>query len=209
MTAGQRVGRHEQPPRRLVVARLGVVEPTLDVLAGRAGAVARREPRRRRRGARSATSRCGWQAGADVEGDGERALHRSVVPVRRGARAAVAGDVAVGDRPGCAATMSGRAPASARRGGRSAAAARRYSSTGTRRRIGDTAVTSPSSASNTGKSPDSLGQAGQLDGVARGRAPARAGTGRGRAGTAPRGTPWPARPWPRGRGGPPTVAVAT
>ena len=57
----QRVGRHQQLPRRPVVPRLGVVQPALDVLAGRARPAARWHRGGRRRGVRTATSRSGWR----------------------------------------------------------------------------------------------------------------------------------------------------
>ena len=81
----ERIRLDQQAPRRLVVAGLGVVEPALDVLAGRARAVARglavdvdgtlHTPRAGAVGV----------ARPDVEGDGERALHGQCSPSVAGA----------------------------------------------------------------------------------------------------------------------------
>ena len=72
---GERVVRHDLAPRRLVVALLGVVEPPLDVLAGRAGVVARRQQVHVDRPLGAPGAGLVGQAGADVQRDREGLVH--------------------------------------------------------------------------------------------------------------------------------------
>ena len=71
----QRVGFGQQPPGPFVVARLGVEQPALDVLARRAGVVARRQAVDVDRPHRAPGAGVVGQAGAGVERDRERLLH--------------------------------------------------------------------------------------------------------------------------------------
>ena len=90
----ERVVGDEPPPRRLVAAVLGRVQPALDLLAGRAGVVARREPVDVDRTLAAPGAGVVGQAGADVQRDRERLVHQ----LRLLGQQPVAGDVAVGDR---------------------------------------------------------------------------------------------------------------
>ena len=69
---GQGIVLHDLPPGILVAALLGVAEPQLDVLAGRAGVVARRQPIQVDRALGPPSASLVEQATADIEGDGER-----------------------------------------------------------------------------------------------------------------------------------------
>ena len=83
---GERVVLHQHAPGGLVVALLRVVEPALDVLAGRAGVVARRQPAQVVGALGAPRAGLVGQAGADVERDGEGLVHHS--SSRSGARRA-------------------------------------------------------------------------------------------------------------------------
>ena len=74
---GQRVVLDELAPRRLVVAGLGVVEPVLDVLAGRAGVVARRQPVHVHGPLLAPGAGLVGEARADVQRDRERLVHHA------------------------------------------------------------------------------------------------------------------------------------
>ena len=72
---GQRVVQHDLAPGRLVGAVLGQVQPLLDVLARRAGVVARGQAVDVHRPLHPPRAGLVGQAGADLEGDGEGLLH--------------------------------------------------------------------------------------------------------------------------------------
>ncbi len=145
---GQRIVRGQRAPGGLVVAALGVVEPALDVLAGRAGVVAGRQPVEIDRPRRAPRAGLVGEARADVERDREGLVHGA--PPSRAGRSWRCCDRR---SPGSARGVP--RPAPCRTGARSASAA-----SGTRRPApggGSSCgpVISPSSASNSGKSPDS------------------------------------------------------
>ena len=73
----KRIVEHDLAPRRLVGTILGVVEPLLDVLPGRAGVVARWQAVHVDGSLHPPRSCPVGQARADVEGDGERLVHQS------------------------------------------------------------------------------------------------------------------------------------
>ncbi len=75
--SGQRVVLHQLPPGGLVVAPLGVVEPLLDVLAGGAGVVARRQPIDVHRALDAPRAGLVGEARTDVERDREGLLHHA------------------------------------------------------------------------------------------------------------------------------------
>src|SRR5581483_320147 len=154
----KRVVFHDPPPGALVLlpACLRLVQPLLDVLAGRAGVVARRQPVDVDRPLRPPAAGLVGQAGADVEGDRERLLHHTAPsspsrPKRSMLRSAAAWIHSITSVRGGSANRWAY-----RRCGR------RYSSTGTRRRIFDTLTTSPCSASNTGNNPVSFASRASL-----------------------------------------------
>ena len=78
---GQRVVLDQLAPRRLVVAGLGVVEPLLDVLAGRAAVVARRQAVHIHGPLLPPGARLVGKARADVERDRKRLIHRAHRPL--------------------------------------------------------------------------------------------------------------------------------
>ena len=95
---GQRVVGHDLPPGLLVVALLGVVEPFLAVLAGRAGVAARRQAVHVGGHLGAPGPGLVGQARADVERDGEGLVHyasSSTRPKRRMLRSALACSAAI------------------------------------------------------------------------------------------------------------------
>ena len=74
---GEGVVAHDLAPGRLVGAVLSQVEPLLDVLAGGAGIVARRQPVHVHRALDPPAAGLVGQAGADLECDGEGLLHHA------------------------------------------------------------------------------------------------------------------------------------
>ena len=75
--SGQRVVLHELAPGRLVIAGLGVVEPALNVLPGRAAVVARRQAVHVLRALLPPGARLVREARAHVERDRKRLVHHS------------------------------------------------------------------------------------------------------------------------------------
>ncbi len=71
----QRIVLGQRSPRGFVVAGLGVIQPALDVLAGRAGVVARRQAIQIDRPVGAPRAGLVGEARADIEGDGERLVH--------------------------------------------------------------------------------------------------------------------------------------
>src|ERR1039457_7151066 len=149
----QRVVLDQLAPGRLVVARLGVVEPLLDVLARRAGVVAGRQAMDVVRALVAPGAGLVREARADVQCDCEGFVHHagepssgsSNRPKRWMLRSAPAWMRAITSGLGCGLKRWGKR-----------LCGRRYSSTGTCWRIFETPVTSPSRASKTGKIPDSF-----------------------------------------------------
>ena len=154
---GQRIVLGEHAPGRFVVARLGVVEPALDVLAGRAGVIAGRQPIDVQRPVGAPGAGLVGEARADVERDGERLVHDALLlpqssrPYSAMLRSAIAWICAMRSRSGGLPNRWAKRFCSFR-----------YSVTGTLCRIGVRAVTLPSSASNSGNSPDSTASRASL-----------------------------------------------
>jgi hypothetical protein len=92
----ERVVLDDLPPGRLVGPLLGVEQPLLDVLTGRAGLVARGQQVDVDRPLGAPTAGLVGQAGADVEGDGEGLLHHAFASSAMGGRV---GEVASGSSP--------------------------------------------------------------------------------------------------------------
>ena len=111
----QRVVPHQLAPGFLVVAGLGVEQPALDVLAGRAGMVAGRQAVDIDRPHGAPGAGAIGERGAGVERDGEGLIHGGARP--RDGTCGCCGR----PWPGCARWC--RRPRSCRRGGRSASAA--------------------------------------------------------------------------------------
>src|SRR5207344_3368747 len=128
------------------IALLGVVQPLLHILAGGAGARARREVVHVHGALGPPAAGLVRATRADIEGDGERARHHVASscsnPKRRMLRSARSWSCAI------TSVRGGSPKRCAKR-----RCARKYSSTGTWRLIGETATTSPASASKTGNSP--------------------------------------------------------
>ena len=84
----ERVVLSQLPPGRLVVALLGVEQPLLDVLAGRAGLVARGQQVDLERLLGAPGPGVVGQARTEVEGDGKGLFHQTVpsVPAPVGSR---------------------------------------------------------------------------------------------------------------------------
>ena len=73
----ERVVGHQTPPRGFVAAVLGGVQPALDLFAGGAGVIARRESIDVDRALAAPGTGVVGQAGVDVQGDREWLVHRA------------------------------------------------------------------------------------------------------------------------------------
>ena len=202
MMAGNGFSSTSCAPRGLVVSGLGLVEPTLDVLAGGARVVARRQSIDVDGTFDAPRSRVVRPTGPDVERDGEGRVHQALTSCDVDALVdeSVALDVRVGDRLDASDDVGSRVLAEEVREAP-------LEASGTPRRARDDGSSTPTSPCRTrlrrpGRvpSPWRVGRRGSSRWTP---IPNRAGRERARADTARRGTAWPARPCARGRAGPP------
>src|SRR5450759_1340430 len=146
---GHRVVLREHAPGTFVVARFRLVEPRLDVFAGRTGMIARRQAVHidRTHGAPGAGEI--GEAAAAIERDGERVLHPASSSGSSSLNSVMLRSAMACSRASRCEPAASLNKCSKRRCGL------RYSATGTGRRIFRLLVTMPYSASKTGNSPDS------------------------------------------------------